>query len=147
MRSPNRPLSDHTQPLRPPQTLDSGRQPRVHGRRCLRLLAILQRSERAAGIAYSRIAWPGFAAGRADRHVALAGAAVPFALGPLAGHALSMLLVWRSPLDERRHAELRAALAMRDGTYPVHRIVRAGVDCKETAGQPRSGTVVSQTQA
>ena len=101
----------------------------------------------AVGIAYPLIAWLGFVPGHANGQAALAGLAVLFALGPAIGHALSALLVWRFPLDERRHAELRAALATRDGTNPVRLVIRAGADGKETAGRQAAGTVVSQTPA
>ena len=101
----------------------------------------------AVGVAYPLIAWLGFVPGHVNSHAALAGLAVLFALGPATGHALSALFVWRFPLDERRHGELRSALAMREGANPVHRVIRASVDGKETEGRHRAGAVVSQTPA
>jgi Na+/melibiose symporter-like transporter len=101
----------------------------------------------AVGVAYPLIAWLGFVPGHVNSHAALAGLAVLFALGPATGHALSALFVWRFPLDERRHGELRSALAMREGANPVHRVIRASVDGKETEGRQRAGAVVSKTPA
>ncbi|HEY0105161.1 MAG TPA: MFS transporter [Rhizomicrobium sp.] len=64
----------------------------------------------AVGLAYPLIAWFGFVPGHANSHAALAALAILFAVGPATGHLLSALCIWRFPLDERRHAELRAAL-------------------------------------
>ena len=64
----------------------------------------------AVGLAYPLIAWFGFVPGHANNHTALAALAILFAVGPAVGHLLSALCIWRFPLDERRHAELRAAL-------------------------------------
>jgi GPH family glycoside/pentoside/hexuronide:cation symporter len=101
----------------------------------------------AVGIAYPLIAWFGFVPGHANAHAALAGLAILFAVGPATGHALSAMLVWRFPLDERRHGELRAALAERDGKVPVAPAVWSGADDKETVGRRDAGAVMSQTPA
>ncbi len=67
----------------------------------------------AVGIAYPLIAFFGFTPGRANSHAALSALAVLFAVGPALGHLFSAVLIWRFPLDERRHAELRIALEER----------------------------------
>ena len=64
----------------------------------------------AVGLAYPLIAWFGFVPGHANGHAALSALAILFAIGPATGHLLSALCIWRFPLDEKRHAELRAAL-------------------------------------
>jgi Na+/melibiose symporter-like transporter len=97
----------------------------------------------AVGIAYPLIAWFGFVPGHRNSHAALAGLACLFAVGPALGHAFSALLVWRYPLDERRHVELRAALRMRDEQLSVpHQ-----ADNPEPDARLQPGFTVSQTPA
>jgi Na+/melibiose symporter-like transporter len=64
----------------------------------------------AVGLAYPLISWFGFVPGHANSHAALSALAILFAVGPATGHLLSALFIWRFPLDERRHAELRVIL-------------------------------------
>ena len=68
----------------------------------------------AVGLAYPLIGWFGFVPGHANSHAALDALAILFAIGPAAGHLFSAAIIWRFPLDERRHAELRTALDERD---------------------------------
>ncbi|MEI9930194.1 MAG: MFS transporter [Rhizomicrobium sp.] len=68
----------------------------------------------AVGIAYPLLAWIGFHPGHTNTSTALAGLGVLFALGPAFGHAVSVLLIWRFPLDETAHARTRRALEARD---------------------------------
>lgn len=68
----------------------------------------------AVGLAYPLIAWFGFVPGHANSHAALFALATLFAVGPAVGHLLSALFIWRFPLDEHRHAELRTALDERE---------------------------------
>ncbi|QCB37403.1 sodium:melibiose symporter [Sphingobium sp. PAMC28499] len=66
------------------------------------------------GIALPLIAWLGFAAGPHNDPTALEGLKSVFALGPALAHIIATLIIWRFPLDEAAHAEIRRALDQRD---------------------------------
>ncbi|WP_303758503.1 MFS transporter [Sphingobium yanoikuyae] len=66
------------------------------------------------GIALPLIAWFGFAAGPHNDPTALEGLKTVFALGPALAHIIATLIIWRFPLDEAAHAEIRRALDQRD---------------------------------
>ncbi|WIA56501.1 MFS transporter [Sphingobium sp. WTD-1] len=66
------------------------------------------------GIALPLIAWLGFAAGPHNSPAALEGLKTVFALGPALAHIIATLIIWRFPLDEAAHAEIRRALDQRD---------------------------------
>lgn len=66
------------------------------------------------GIALPLIAWLGFAAGPHNDPTALEGLKTVFALGPALAHIIATLIIWRFPLDEAAHAEIRRALDQRD---------------------------------
>ena len=66
------------------------------------------------GIALPLIAWLGFAAGPHNSPSALEGLKTVFALGPALAHIIATLIIWRFPLDEAAHAEIRRALDQRD---------------------------------
>ncbi|WP_375187038.1 MFS transporter [Sphingobium yanoikuyae] len=66
------------------------------------------------GIALPLIAWLGFAAGPHNHPTALEGLKTVFALGPAIAHIIATLIIWRFPLDEAAHAEIRRALDQRD---------------------------------
>jgi len=66
------------------------------------------------GIALPLIAWLGFAAGPQNDPTALEGLKTVFALGPALAHIIATLIIWRFPLDEAAHAEIRRALDQRD---------------------------------
>lgn len=66
------------------------------------------------GIALPLIAWLGFAAGPHNDATALEGLKTVFALGPALAHIIATLIIWRFPLDEAAHAEIRRALDQRD---------------------------------
>ncbi|QNG47377.1 MFS transporter [Sphingobium yanoikuyae] len=66
------------------------------------------------GIALPLIAWLGFAAGPHNDPTALEGLKTVFALGPVLAHIIATLIIWRFPLDEAAHAEIRRALDQRD---------------------------------
>jgi Na+/melibiose symporter-like transporter len=62
------------------------------------------------GVAFPLVAWLGFRPGAVNTPQALLGLKLVFALGPALAHLLSAALIMRFPLDERRHAAIRAAL-------------------------------------
>jgi GPH family glycoside/pentoside/hexuronide:cation symporter len=62
------------------------------------------------GVAFPLVAWLGFRPGVVNTPQALMGLKLVFALGPAFSHLLSAALIMRFPLDERRHADIRAAL-------------------------------------
>jgi len=62
------------------------------------------------GVAFPLVAWLGFRPGVINTPQALLGLKLVFALGPALSHLLSAALIMRFPLDERRHAAIRAAL-------------------------------------
>ncbi|WP_313335704.1 MFS transporter [Sphingobium yanoikuyae] len=66
------------------------------------------------GIALPLIAWLGFVAGPHNDPTALEGLKTVFALGPALAHIIATLIIWRFPLDEAAHAEIRRALDQRD---------------------------------
>ena len=61
-------------------------------------------------VALPLIAWLGFAAGPHNDPTALEGLKTVFALGPALAHIIATLIIWRFPLDEAAHAEIRRAL-------------------------------------
>jgi Na+/melibiose symporter-like transporter len=62
------------------------------------------------GIALPLIAWAGFRAGPANSSAALEALKYVFALGPALAHIIATLFIWRFPLNEAAHAEIRRAL-------------------------------------
>jgi Na+/melibiose symporter-like transporter len=82
----------------------------------------------AVGLAYPLIALFGFVPGHANSRAALSALAILFAVGPATGHLLSAALIWRFPLDERRHAELRIALEERDRTETFPQTVNQEIE-------------------
>jgi Na+/melibiose symporter-like transporter len=62
------------------------------------------------GVAFPLVAWLGFRPGVVNTPQALLGLKLVFALGPALSHLLSAVLIMRFPLDEPRHAAIRAAL-------------------------------------
>lgn len=68
----------------------------------------------AVGIALPLVAWLGFDPKHANAPLVLQHLQLVFALGPALAHLLSASLIWRFPLSERRHTEIRRALAARD---------------------------------
>ena len=66
------------------------------------------------GIALPLIGWFGFAPGPGNAPAALEALKYVFALGPALAHLLATLIIWRFPLDEGVHAEIRSALDRRD---------------------------------
>jgi GPH family glycoside/pentoside/hexuronide:cation symporter len=62
------------------------------------------------GVAFPLVAWLGFRPGAVNTPQALLGLKLVFALGPALSHLISAALIMRFPLDERRHATIRAAL-------------------------------------
>jgi Na+/melibiose symporter-like transporter len=62
------------------------------------------------GVAFPLVAWLGFRPGVVNTPQALLGLKLVFALGPALAHTVSAVLIMRFPLDERRHATIRAAL-------------------------------------
>jgi len=71
----------------------------------------------AVGIALPLVGWLGFRPGVANAPEALLGLKLVFALGPALAHTASALLIARFPLDQNRHAEIRAALAAREVSF------------------------------
>lgn len=68
----------------------------------------------AIGVALPLVAAFGFQPGKPNSAQALDALKWVFALGPALAHLVSAALIARFPLDEARHAEIRAALAARD---------------------------------
>lgn len=68
------------------------------------------------GIALPLVAWLGFAPHAGNSPAALEHLKYVFALGPALAHIFATLIIWRFPLDEGAHAEIRRALAARDAT-------------------------------
>lgn len=66
------------------------------------------------GIALPLIAWAGFKAGPGNAPEALEALKYVFALGPALAHIIATLIIWRFPLNEAAHAEIRRALDRRD---------------------------------
>lgn len=66
------------------------------------------------GTALPLIAWGGFTAGPNNSPQALEMLKYVFALGPALAHIFATLVIWRFPLDETAHAEIRRALDQRD---------------------------------
>jgi Na+/melibiose symporter-like transporter len=66
-----------------------------------------------------------------------------FALGPAFGHALSALLIWRFPLDEKKHAQTRRALDEYDAAIAAT-MVRTSSDLVPTALASGVGPVTPQ---
>ncbi len=64
----------------------------------------------AVGMAFPLVASFGFHHLGTNTPAALQGLQMIIAFGPSLGHAASALIMWRFPLDERRHAEIAAAL-------------------------------------
>ncbi|MGK6354693.1 MFS transporter [Sphingomonas sp. DT-207] len=76
------------------------------------------------GLALPLVAWLGFQAKGTSSPEALEALKYVFALGPALAHAISAALIWRFPLDEAAHAEVRRALDAR--TQPPVRDPQAG---------------------
>lgn len=70
----------------------------------------------ALGIAVPLVAFLGFKPGAVNTPDALLGLKLVFALGPAIAHLASAFLISGFSLDERRHADIRAALDARDGS-------------------------------
>jgi Na+/melibiose symporter-like transporter len=68
------------------------------------------------GIALPLIAWAGFSAGPGNSSASLEALKYVFALGPATAHIIATLIIWRFPIDEAAHAEIRRALDARDAT-------------------------------
>jgi Na+/melibiose symporter-like transporter len=68
------------------------------------------------GIALPLIGWAGFSAGPGNAPEALEALKTVFALGPALAHIIATLIIWRFPLNEAAHAEIRRALHQRDAT-------------------------------
>jgi Na+/melibiose symporter-like transporter len=66
------------------------------------------------GIALPLIAWAGFRAGPGNSGAALEALKYVFALGPALAHIIATFIIWRFPLNEAAHAEIRRALTARD---------------------------------
>jgi Na+/melibiose symporter-like transporter len=66
------------------------------------------------GLALPLVAWLGFAPQAGNSPAALEGLKYVFALGPALSHLLATLIIWRFPLDEQAHAEIRRELELRD---------------------------------
>lgn len=73
----------------------------------------------AVGVVLPLVAWLGFNPTGPNDADALFGLKCVFALVPATAHALSALIMLRFPLDERRHADIRAALESRDAIDPT----------------------------
>jgi Na+/melibiose symporter-like transporter len=65
------------------------------------------------GIALPLVAWFGFNPAKVNTPEALHGLALVFALGPAIAHLISAVLVYKFPIDEARHVEIREALEAR----------------------------------
>ncbi len=70
----------------------------------------------AVGVALPLVAWLGFKPAGHNAASALLGLKLVFALGPAIAHSVSAALILRFPLDQKRHAEIRSALAERGNT-------------------------------
>ncbi len=68
----------------------------------------------AVGTVLPLVAWLGYHPAGGNDADALFNLKCVFALAPFAAHMLSAILMIRFPLDQARHAEIRAALALRD---------------------------------
>lgn len=68
------------------------------------------------GIALPLIGWAGFSAGPGNAPEALEALKTVFALGPALAHIIATIIIWRFPLNEAAHAEIRRALHQRDAT-------------------------------
>jgi len=99
----------------------------------------------AVGLAYPLIAWFGFVPGHANSHVALSALAILFAVGPATGHFISAAFIWRFPLDEQRHAELRTALDEQERAQRFARVMSSDGGRNQTAGRTGPGSVFPQT--
>jgi Na+/melibiose symporter-like transporter len=100
----------------------------------------------AVGVAYPLISWLGFVPGHANTAAALAGVAAVFALGPVLGHSLSALLIWRFPLDEAAQADVRRRLETQEAAVPAIPVTAFGpaTDRHPTAHRPFAGPVTQQ---
>ncbi|SEJ66830.1 Na+/melibiose symporter [Sphingomonas sp. OV641] len=72
-----------------------------------------------AGIALPLVAWLGFSARGGNAPEALEALKYVFALGPAIAHVIAASIIWRFPLDEARHADIRRALDARRATPTV----------------------------
>jgi glycoside/pentoside/hexuronide:cation symporter, GPH family len=97
----------------------------------------------AIGVAYPILAWLGFHPGHANPAAALQGLGMLFALGPAFGHFVSALLIWRFPLDEKRHAQTRRALDDYDAALAVT-AARASSDLIPPALTSGAGPIAPQ---
>lgn len=70
------------------------------------------------GIALPLLAWLGFQPRGASAPAALEALKYVFALGPTVAHIISASLIWRFPIDQTRHAAIRAALEARGTPRP-----------------------------
>ena len=66
------------------------------------------------GIAMSLVGWAGFTPGPNNSSQALEMLKYVFALGPALAHIAATLIIWRFPLGEAAHADIRRALEQRD---------------------------------
>ncbi|HAF42789.1 MAG TPA: sodium:melibiose symporter [Sphingobium sp.] len=66
------------------------------------------------GVALPLIAWAGFRVGPGNAPEALESLKYLFAIGPALAHILATAIIWRFPLDEAAHAEIRRALDRAD---------------------------------
>lgn len=73
------------------------------------------------GLVLPALGWLGFAPGGHSQPSALEALKYVFALGPAVAHIIAAALIWRFPLDQARHAEIRSALDCRaaDATHPT----------------------------
>jgi Na+/melibiose symporter-like transporter len=75
----------------------------------------------AIGVALPLVAYLGFKPHGHNTPEALLALKLVFALGPALGHAVSAALMFRFPLDQNRHAEIRSALERR--SLPVEALM------------------------
>lgn len=68
----------------------------------------------AIGVALPLAAWLGFSANHANSPLVLEHLKYLFAIGPALGHLLSAAIIFRFPIDETTHGEIRRKLAARD---------------------------------
>jgi Na+/melibiose symporter-like transporter len=68
------------------------------------------------GLALPLVAWFGFDPKVASQPEAIETLKYVFALGPAIAHVIAASLIWRFPLDEAAHAEIRDALAAQSAT-------------------------------
>ncbi|MEH3159482.1 MAG: MFS transporter [Sphingomonas taxi] len=71
------------------------------------------------GLALPLLAWLGFEPKGHSAPAALDALKYVFALGPALAHIVSAALIWRFPLDESRHADIRRALDARAAALPL----------------------------